>query len=138
MNKRILKRIKQLLFIVVILVILVFIYRFLALEYNFFIPCLFYEFTNFYCPGCGITRLLFALFDLNFYQAFRYNPLLFIFLPFIGYCFVDSIIKFILGREDYFCKKIKNRVWYILLVIILLFGVFRNIPMFEFLKPTVL
>ena len=136
MNKKVKKRIKFLLFIFLILSILIFFYRFLALNYNLFIPCLFYEFTGFYCPGCGITRLLFALVSLDFYQAFRYNSLLFIALPFIGYCFIDYIVKFIFFREDFLYKKVNSNVWYILLVIIVLYGVIRNIPMFEFLQPT--
>ena len=132
------KRLVKVIFIVVLLVLLAFVYRLIAMEYGFIVPCLFHEITGFYCPGCGITRMLFAILRLDFYQAFRYNALLFVALPFIGYCVFDYIIRFILNNENYFYRKISNRVWYFLLVIVLLFGILRNIPFFDFLTPTLI
>ena len=36
-------------------------YFFLNQRLSIGIPCLFYQITGFYCPGCGVTRMLFAL-----------------------------------------------------------------------------
>jgi len=112
------------------------IYYFISSKFDFYIPCIFHEITGFYCPGCGITRMLFSLFKLDFYQAFRYNSLLFISLPFIIFCFLDIIIKFLFYSDNYFYKRISNRVWYFFIVITIIFGIMRNIPMFDYLKPT--
>lgn len=97
------------------------------------IPCLFYEITGYYCPGCGITRLLFSLLKLDFYQAFRYNPLIFILIIITG---IYWLVKFILKKFMNISIAIPNYVYYILLVIVIIFGILRNIPMFDFLSPT--
>lgn len=93
------------------------------------IPCPIYKITHFYCPGCGLTRMLFALIHLDIYQAFRYNPLVFILL-----------IIFLLIRlyELIFHKKVvvNSKFTYALLVIVIIYGIMRNVPGWEFLKPT--
>ena len=96
------------------------------------IPCLFHEITNLYCPGCGITRMLLSLFKLDFYQAFRYNPLVFILLIL---SIIYFILKLILKRFN-INIKMPEYIWYILLVIIIVYGILRNIPLFSFLSPT--
>jgi len=125
-------------FISVILILLFGGYYFLSFKFNFSIPCVFHKITGFFCPGCGITRMLFSLLRLEFYQAFRYNNLLFISLPFVIFYFVDFIIKFLLYKNDYLYKKINNKVWYLLLIVTIVFGIMRNIPIFEFLQPTII
>ena len=40
--------------------------------------CLFKYLFNFYCAGCGTTRMIKSLIKLDFYQSFRYNPGVFI------------------------------------------------------------
>ena len=70
-----------------LLVILILLgYYFLNIYFHFSIPCMFYKLTNLYCPGCGITRMLFSLIKLDFYQSFRYNSIVFIlFLKWFAY-----------------------------------------------------
>ena len=114
--------------LIILLVFLLIIYFGL----NFSIPCLFYEITNLYCPGCGITRMFLALLNFNFYQAFRYNPLVFILLIL---SIIYLIIKFILRKFRNINLRIPNYIWYILLVIVIVYGILRNIPLFDFLKP---
>ena len=53
--------------------------------------CLFHKITGLYCPGCGVTRMLDAIFHFSFYQAFRYNPLAFVLLVLFV---IDIIISF--------------------------------------------
>ena len=81
---------------------------------------------NIYCAGCGGTRMLRSLMKLDFYQAFRYNALVFIYVLYV-------IIKKILGRCYY---KIKDRDLIILFLVMLLFMTLRNIGAFSFLAPT--
>lgn len=115
----------------IILVFGVLIYLFLNENYNINIECLFYKFTKLYCPGCGITRMLKAMLDLNFYQAFRYNMLVFILLIlFIIYIILKLIFKLL--KKDF---KVNNKVYYVLLIITLLFGILRNFEMFNYLAP---
>lgn len=111
-------------------------FMYLLYFFGFPIPCLFHKITNLYCPGCGITRCLVSFFHLNFYQSFRYNPLLFIFIPFLLFYVIYRYIIFCFDLEDKITVKIPNSFWYILLIITLIFGVLRNIPIFSYLKPT--
>ncbi len=76
------------------------------------------------------------IFRLNFYQAFRYNPLCFILFPLLLIYLIYSIYLWITEKEDKIIKKIDPKIIYILLIVVILFGIMRNIPMFSFLKPT--
>ena len=113
------KKVKTIVFIFVLLVI----YLVLNERFGISVPCLFYKVTHFYCPGCGITRLFFSILKLDFYQAFRYNPLVFILI--ILYIFVKL-----------FKVKVPKTAIYILLVVVILFGILRNIDTFDYLRPT--
>ena len=115
---------------------------FLLIWYLFFnhiwqIPifCPIYEFFHLYCPGCGVTRMIQSFFKGDFYQSFRYNPLLFVTLPFFLLYFLYS----------YYCKRFRKQnkiekwepqIWYILIGIFFVYGILRNIPYFDYLKPT--
>ena len=55
--------------------------------------------TGLYCPGCGGRRMLKALLHGRIYQAFRYNPFLFISIPFVIVYYPVNMILFI--RQDH-------------------------------------
>ena len=96
---------------------------------GFYIPCIFRLITGFKCPGCGITHLLFYLFNFDFYNAFKSNPLVFIYLPFIIAYFLYYDYLYILDKKDKFMGKIPNYLWIIIVCITLIYGVLRNIIM---------
>lgn len=115
-----------------LLVILILLgYYFLNIYFHFSITCMFYKLTNLYCPGCGITRMLFSLIKLDFYQSFRYNPLAFILL--FGYL-IFKIVCLLKNKNI----KIPEYVYYIILVILIIYGILRNtnIPFGIYLRPT--
>ena len=114
--------------LILLLISFLIIFLFLNKVFNFTIPCLFHEITNLYCPGCGITRMFLSLFKLDFYQAFRYNPLVFILL-------ILSIVYFLVKKIGKLNFKFPNYIYY-LLVIVIIYGILRNIPLFSFLAPT--
>ena len=39
------------------------------------------HFTGIPCPGCGLSRASFALLRLDFWMAFRYNPMIYVLPP---------------------------------------------------------
>ena len=108
------------------------LYYLLNLYTGFAIFCPFHKFTGLYCPGCGVTRLLFSLIKLDFYQAFRYNPLVFILLI-LGLIYL--IINTILKKLNIYIT-IPNYIWCILIMIVIIYGILRNIPEFSWLAPT--
>lgn len=126
MIKKIKKIVSFLLFL-----ICMFLYIKVSNYYNFEIDCIFYKLTGLYCPGCGITRMFESLFNLKFYQAFRFNPLVFVLLIlFIIYL----IIGLFISKPT--LKKINKIIIYPLLLIIVIYGILRNFPTFSYLIPT--
>ena len=109
------------------------IYYLLNKKIGIGIPCVFHELTGLYCPGCGITRLLFSLLELNFFQAFRSNPLVFILIILTIIYFILKIFLKIIWKKDLI---IPQWIYYILIVILIFYGILRNIPGFEYLTPT--
>lgn len=95
--------------------------------------CPWRKFFNIYCAGCGGTRMILALFRLDFYQAFRYNPFLFILFILVIIYGIYVLICYII-RKKYF--KINNTTLIILCCLAILFMILRNIEIFSFLKPT--
>jgi hypothetical protein len=116
---------------IIIIVLLIFYSIFVELT-HIAIPCPIHRLTGFYCPGCGVSRMLLSIIKLDFKKAFSYNQLLFILLPFGIFLFIESIISDIKNRTPLY-KKINNIVWYILIAILLIYGVLRNI--FPVLAP---
>lgn len=111
------------------------LYLYYGEKFHFFIPCLFYKWTGYYCPGCGITRMFCSILKFDFYQAFRYNVFLFCVLPFV---LVYGMIILLSWFQD---KKIilpHRRLLYIFLYLFLLFGIVRNLPDFSYLVPVIL
>ena len=102
-------------------------------KYHIGIPCIFHEITNLYCPGCGVTRMIFSILKLDFYQAFRYNPFIFILLIlliiYIAYIIICKILK-----KKYYKLNIKHLI--IISAIAIIFMILRNIEYFSYLQPT--
>ena len=94
-------------------------------------PCIFYELTGLLCPGCGSGRFMLALLHFDFYAAFRYNPLLFIFSPFLAYYTAKLYIAFVFGKDVLPFPQIKNS-WFGITaaIIIIAYWILRNIPVY--------
>lgn len=111
------------------LVILALIYlKVLAPALNIHMPCVFNAITGYYCPGCGITRTSLALLDGQFYQAFRWNMIIFILIPFLG------LYYFLAKKEKYHTQS--NVVMGIMLVLTMGFFILRNTETFSWMAPT--
>ncbi len=85
------------------------------------------------CAGCGATRMIYALFRLEIYQAFRYNVLMFSLLV-LGIIYLIYVFICKLRHVNYFVPG--NKTLYVIAIIVILFMILRNIPGLEFLKPT--
>ena len=90
---------------------------------------------NIDCAGCGSTRMFKSLIKLDFYQAFRFNPLMFCLLI-ISIIYAIYILICRICHQKYY--RIKSRDWLIILILVILFMILRNIPGFEYLKPTMI
>jgi hypothetical protein len=101
------------------------------------VPCVFLKMTGLYCPGCGTGRALKAFVHGRIGEAFRYNSMLFILgIPFGGILF-HEYLRFVFPkmrlRPVYLAGWIGNGT----LIVIVLYWIFRNIPLLSFLAPHV-
>ena len=96
--------------------------------------CPIYTCTRFNCPACGVTRLVTSLLEFDMYQAFRWNPFIFLSIPYYIY------ILFELGKTFTNTGKFDNnkvaKTLTIYVVLIFTFGILRNTGMFKCLAPT--
>lgn len=97
-----------------------------------FIPCMFYKFTGLYCPGCGAGRACYAILHGQFYQAFRYNPLMIFVLLLLAVYFTARGLDWLITGGNHVDRHIPDKFLYWLLAVILIYGILRNIPCFPF------
>ncbi|HUK81431.1 MAG TPA: DUF2752 domain-containing protein [Verrucomicrobiae bacterium] len=83
--------------------------------------CPLHSLTGLYCPGCGSTRALHQLVHGHLLAAFRLNPLAVVALPLLALWLARS------ERGD-----VKSMWIWTLLVVIVVFGVLRNLPVYPF------
>jgi hypothetical protein len=101
---------------------------------GFAIPCVFRKITGLYCPGCGVTGMLTHIVRLDFKGAFECNQVLFVISPFILYLLGKMLYGYIrYGRLT--LKKFDTVLTFVLIGILLVFGVVRNLPPFDILRP---
>jgi hypothetical protein len=81
--------------------------------------CPFHALTGLWCPGCGSTRALHQLLHGHLSAAFGFNPLAISLLPLVGYLAVR-------GEK----ATLKPAMIWILLGMIVMFGVLRNVPVY--------
>ena len=114
--------------IFVVIILLITGYYFFLNPYEqeyFFISCPFYKITGYQCSGCGSQRAFHEILHLNFEEAFRQNALVLIAIPYFSLIFFTSFFqeKFAKLRQILIGKK----TILVLFIIVILFGVFRNL-----------
>jgi hypothetical protein len=102
------------------------LYGWLCITTGVAIPCVFYQITGFSCPGCGITRMCLNILKGNITEAIKCNPAVFFcMLPF-GIVVADSLFRYIKCGEGTM-RKWQNVLLYIIIGVLLVYGVLRNI-----------
>jgi hypothetical protein len=84
-------------------------------------PCTFYYMTGLYCPGCGTTRAVHQLLHGHLAAAMALNPLMLASLP---------VMAVLLVRPRFAAKP---WVAWTAFVVVVAFGILRNIPCQPFL-----
>ena len=94
--------------------------------------CPLYSFTGFACPGCGLTRGFHALFHGDVSAALGYNAL----LPFVAVAIVyiafSGLLFVVRGRGLGRVKLTSTNWMYAVMLVVLTFGVVRNLPVYPF------
>lgn len=98
---------------------------------NFFPVCPLYKLTGFACPGCGLTRAFHALFHGDVITALDFNAL----VPLVGLLLLFAVASMasVVVRGKSLAKLTSFPPFLIgLLVLLLSFGVLRNLPFYPF------
>lgn len=93
-------------------------------------PCPVHAGLRVYCPGCGSLRSLHSLFRGDIAQAWHYNPLPLCVLPIV----LVGLFSDLLGYKSRI-TEIRPIFIRMLLASIILYGVVRNLPQFNYLTP---
>ncbi|MBH1958618.1 MAG: DUF2752 domain-containing protein [Flavobacteriia bacterium] len=111
----------------VIIVIGAFYYFYNPENSPYFFKCPFKLVTGLSCPGCGSQRAVHALLHLNFKEAFHFNPLLIASIPYagLGIAFNAEVLKSRFPKTRNLLYG--SRAMIAVLVIVVLFFIFRNI-----------
>jgi hypothetical protein len=98
-------------------------------EHTFFPKCPVYTLTGYKCPGCGSQRAFYNLFQTDFLAAFKYNPLMFILIPYILWGIYIEYIANLSSNKRLHLRNIFYGKWAILIlsVIIISYTILRNI-----------
>lgn len=107
-------------------------------NYGIGLICISNKITGLYCSGCGMTRAVFSLLKFDFYQAFRYNAFSILLLPILLIYFISYIYSWLFNKPNIIIKKIPQTFWIIIVILLLIYGVIRNIPSFSYLAPTII
>jgi hypothetical protein len=94
---------------------------------HLFPPCPFLWLTGWYCPGCGSLRAVHQLLLGNFRQAFAFNPLAVLSLPFVIYGAASHACFQLRGH--YLPHLFMHAAWIRgLATAIVIFAILRNLP----------
>jgi Protein of unknown function (DUF2752) len=112
---------------------LAFVFFFNPSTHGFYPVCLFHQLTGLNCPGCGMTRALYALLHGDFLLALEDNSL-FIFT------IAALAARGVWFAAKYFSRKpagqfVSPKMLWAFLIVAGVFTVLRNFPAFSFLSP---
>ena len=93
--------------------------------------CLIYEKYHIYCPGCGCTRALIALFEGKIIKSVYYNPIILYCVTGISIYIITQSIDRITKKKNYIIKY-NNKFLYIGIAIMLLNCLIRNILLIKY------
>lgn len=101
--------------------------------YHFYPVCLFHQVTGLNCPGCGMTRAMYALLHGDFLTALRDNAFLLLVLA-------AAILRGLWFGLNHWRGRPTGAwlpvtfIWPVLFIA-LIFTILRNLPAFSFLSP---
>ena len=98
---------------------------------HFFPVCPLLALTGFACPGCGLTRAFHALFHGDIITAIDFNALIPVWAVIFGYVFVSLVLLAVRGKGLPMWPTRPRFLW-TFIIVLLVFGVLRNIPAWPF------
>jgi len=103
------------------------LYTFAPSEHSFYPRCIFHALTGWQCPGCGGTRALYHLLHFHLGEAMHYNALVTLLAPLALAYFIFWYATVLRSGQGPGLPLPRLAIMCLYLVV-LLFGVARNIP----------
>lgn len=95
-----------------------------AFAIHFHPPCLLYQLTGIVCPGCGMTRAVFALLKGDVLFSLRQNALIIVGLLITLWLYVELLFRAFAKKPPFTILKLKY-LW-IFLALVVIYTVLRN------------
>ncbi len=101
---------------------------------SFYPKCTFHSLTGLHCPGCGLTRSVHSALNGRFAQAFVYNALGVILVPYLVVSVARSLWAWLWdtpprpGRRTW----VQTKLPWAFAIVLILFWILRNIPVYPF------
>lgn len=136
-GKGFIRRLAAAFLILAAVILLIVLYIYAESRYGISIPCPIYCFTGLYCPGCGSGRAFHEFYRGHIAAAFRQNPMFVILAPAAVLYFTARLIDYVISGRNRIDKYIPDKLLIGIFVILIIFGVIRNIPtdVFYCLRP---
>lgn len=107
---------------------LAFLHLFDPVSSGLYPPCLFRSATGLFCPGCGASRAFHALAHGEIGAALRWNALVTLVLPPLLLLEAALFVRPSLGAG----RRVPGALLWLLGIVVVLFGVLRNLPLAPF------
>lgn len=93
--------------------------------------CILYDLTGLYCPGCGMGRASLSLLHGDFIGAMKNNPFILL-LILIGIYILVRLADWAITGQNHIDRYIPPKLLIGIFVVLIIYGVLRNIPCFPF------
>ena len=116
----------RLFFLVLVLAVLAMLYFGAPGSDSWWLKCPMYLLTGWQCPLCGLQRAVHAFLHGNFLEAWRYNPALWLLLPYVAVWVLGSFSERV-ARSRVYAWVISSRVVLAVILLLCIWGVARNV-----------
>lgn len=116
----------RLFFLMLVLAVLAMLYLGAPGSESWWLKCPMYQITGWQCPLCGLQRAVHAFLHGDLLSAWRYNPALWLLLPYLSVWLLGSCSERV-ARSRVYAWATSSRVVLAVILLLCIWGVARNV-----------